>query len=416
MGELDGSHSGRYDVVVFGATGVLGRQVARRIGERVGRTASVRWAIAGRDERCLHELRSSLPRVGVVVADARDERAVDSLARKAAVVVNLTAPYAVHGEVLVRACVRSGTDYLDATAETAHVRRMIDRYHSTATCSGARIVPCCGFDSAPSDLGTLMIVDALRKRQRETREVRAFYRGLAGLNPGTITTAVELWRHPDDMLAMQDPLLLDPPASRTAAERQRNRDPAEPLYEPHLGRWVAPFPMSLINTRVVRRSRGLFAARGEDYGRGFRYQEYWDPGGPGSIFGAATATGMQALARSLSFVPGAGLAVAPLAAILRRAGAPERPLREGFFRLLLLGVANDGFRMWGEIRACGDPSNDISARILCEAALCLAEERVNTGRTVGEGGVLTPATALGLPLLGRLKRSGIEVECPAIRA
>jgi short subunit dehydrogenase-like uncharacterized protein len=348
----------------------------------------------------------------VILADARDDRAVASFVRDAAVVVNLAAPYSAHGETLVRACARSGTDYVDATAETAHVRRLIDRYHETAAGTGARIVPCCGFDSVPADLGVLLVVDALRERGRRTREVRGFYRVVAGLNPGTIATSLELWRHPADMQAMQDPLLLNPPAHRSATERRRNPDPSQPLYEPHLGRWVSPFAMGLINTRVVRRSRALFADRGQDYGRGFRYQEYWDPGGPGSLLSAAAAAGVLALSRSLSFVPGAGSAVAPLAGALRRREHAETPGRGSFFRLLLLGIADDGLRIWATISARGDPSNDVTARILCEAALRLTEERAG-GERRANGGVLTPATALGLPLLDRLRAVGFECECPA---
>lgn len=41
--------------------------------------------------------------------------------------------------------------------------RMADKYHDTAKEKNIRIVHCCGFDSVPSDLGTLLVVDHLNK-------------------------------------------------------------------------------------------------------------------------------------------------------------------------------------------------------------------------------------------------------------
>ena len=47
--------------------------------------------------------------------------------------------------------------------EMLWARRMADKYHDTAKDNRVRIVHCCGFDSVPSDLGTLLVVDHLNK-------------------------------------------------------------------------------------------------------------------------------------------------------------------------------------------------------------------------------------------------------------
>ena len=47
--------------------------------------------------------------------------------------------------------------------EMLWARRMADKYHDTAKDKNVRIVHCCGFDSMPSDLGTLLVVDHLNK-------------------------------------------------------------------------------------------------------------------------------------------------------------------------------------------------------------------------------------------------------------
>jgi len=65
-------------------------------------------------------------------------------------------PFALYGNALVDACVRFNS-YVDISGETPWVRTLIDRYHAQAA-SGTRIIPCCGFDSVPSDLGTWSFV------------------------------------------------------------------------------------------------------------------------------------------------------------------------------------------------------------------------------------------------------------------
>ena len=39
----------------------------------------------------------------------------------------------------------------------------MDAHHDEAVAKGVRIVPCCGYDSIPSDLGTWFVVDHIRK-------------------------------------------------------------------------------------------------------------------------------------------------------------------------------------------------------------------------------------------------------------
>src|SRR5262245_29756614 len=175
-----------YDVVIYGATGFTGRQAARYFANRAPDAQSLRWAIAGRNREKLELVHRSLPSdVGLIVADAKDTTAIDALVASTRVVLTTAGPYAAFGEPLLRACATRGVDYVDITGETAHVRRMIDRYHDAAKHSGARIVPFCGFDSIPSDLGVLLLVEHFRSRGVGTREVKGFFRVIGGLNGGT---------------------------------------------------------------------------------------------------------------------------------------------------------------------------------------------------------------------------------------
>lgn len=40
----------------------------------------------------------------------------------------------------------------------------MDKYHDEAAAKGVRIVPCCGYDSIPSDMGTFFVVDHIKRQ------------------------------------------------------------------------------------------------------------------------------------------------------------------------------------------------------------------------------------------------------------
>lgn len=71
--------------------------------------------------------------------------------------VTTVGPFAKYGSALVAACAASGTGYVDSTGESPWVRDMIDQHDATAKSTGALMVPMCGFDSIPSDVGTMHV-------------------------------------------------------------------------------------------------------------------------------------------------------------------------------------------------------------------------------------------------------------------
>ena len=77
----------------------------------------------------------------------------------AALAVMLTAKQAsANVRHLSRASLRA------AAGEPWFIRRIIDKYHDAAAAKGVRVVPCCGYDSIPSDLGTWFVVDHVKKQ------------------------------------------------------------------------------------------------------------------------------------------------------------------------------------------------------------------------------------------------------------
>ena len=136
-----------YDVVLYGASGFVGRQTVRYFADRV-RLDELRWAIAGRDRQKLELVRAEVGiDVDILVADSQDRAAIDSIVSQTQVLLNTAGPFALYGNAIVDACVRYHTHYVDITGETPWVKGLIDRYHIQAAADGTRIIPCCGFDS-----------------------------------------------------------------------------------------------------------------------------------------------------------------------------------------------------------------------------------------------------------------------------
>ena len=129
------------DVVVFGATGFVGRLVAGYLAGHA--PGGVRIGLAGRSGQRLADVRAGLGAAAsawpLLTADSADPASLAALARAARVVVSTVGPYRAQGLALVQACAGAGTHYADLTGEVLFVRDSIDRCHDIAAAAGARI-------------------------------------------------------------------------------------------------------------------------------------------------------------------------------------------------------------------------------------------------------------------------------------
>ena len=395
------------DVVVFGATGFVGRLVAGYLAGHA--PGGVRIGLAGRSERRLAEVRAGLGAAAsawpLLVADSADPVSLAALARTARVVVTTVGPYRARGLALVQACAEAGTDYADLTGEVLFIRDSIDSCHDAAAAAGARIVHCCGFDSVPSDLGVLLLHHAARADGAgdllDTTLVVTAMRG--GLSGGTLASMMgqmeEMRASAERRRVVQDPYALSPDRAAEPGLGDE-RDLGWARYDGELRMWTGPWAMAGINTRVVRRSNAL---QGWAYGRRFRYREV-------TGFGAGPAAPVLAgLASAGTTAAEAGLAFGPSRALLSRLlpapghGPGEKTRRTGYFRIQIHTRTSAGLRYLGTIEAQGDPGYAATSVMLGETALCLALDR---DQLPDRAGVLTPATAMGAALAARLRSAG----------
>lgn len=371
-----------FEVIVFGSTGYTGQLVAEHLLKTYGAAGDLSWAIAGRSEAKLEEVRrligapASLP---VIVADVGDPASLQAMVNRTNVILTTVGPYQLYGAPLVAACAAAGTDYVDITGESHWIAVMLREHEMAAKKSGARIVFSCGFDSIPFDLGVYFA----QKRAREVfgapaPRVRGRVRGVrggpsGGTNASGMATRAAAEVDPSIAVLRANPFALTPGFQGPA-------QPEEKVYEDKVtGSWVAPFIMSKTNTKTVHRSNFLM---GHPWGRDLQYDELLMIDAPPKD-GESPTLGFK---MNSALKPGEG---------------PSREEREaGFYDVLFIAEATDGRTVRTAVKGNMDPGYGSTSRMLGESAVCLARD---VPRSVTPGGCWTTASAMAEPLAERLE-------------
>lgn len=411
-----------YHVVIWGATGFTGRLVAEHLS-RDYKGGEVKWALAGRDQTKLEKLRLELSEaygadirdVPILTGDLTDQSSLDKIASATRVILTTAGPFLRLGGPLVAAAVRNGSHYVDITGEIPYVRKTIDAHHEDAARKGLRIVPCCGYDSIPFDLGAFLVVEHLRQQGKAAAKVvNALWSSAGGVSGGTVASGFEVFKEMREspQLGEGGVYALVPPAARGAAA---DRDFWGVEWSAALGRWLAPFLMQVVNARIVHRSAYLL-----DYGPRFSYREA--VGAKSWLSARAVQLGTLAL--------GAAFTQSWLHPLLKRTspaqgkGPSRKVMLGGHYKHVLLGYSAEpegGTPTVVRAEVC-DPHRDYgywgTARMVLEAALCLAleQEELDADPRCVKGGVLTAASAMGSHLIERLRKAGIKYEVKGAEA
>ena len=397
-----------YDLVVHGATGFVGALTAQHLADHA--PADVRIALSGRSRAKLEAVRDGLHRDWpLIVTDSGDDASVRGLAESTRAVLTTVGPYAKYGLPLVLACAEAGTSYADLTGEVLFARESVERAHATAQRTGARIVHSAGFDSVPSDLSVLALYERARLDGAGTLadtvlEVVGMRGGVSGGTIDSLRGQIDAVRADKaKRTLMFDPFALSADrAADPAAGDRSHHDVLTPSRDPLLRRWVAPFVMASHNTRIVRRSNSLLD---HAYGDAFRYREVMNVGKglAAPVVAAGVSAGVGALA--------GGLALPPTRYVLDRVlpkpgdGPSPSTQAKGWFRIETHTVTTTGARYTCVVAAQGDPGYAATAVMFGQSGLSLAVDELTS-----EGGVLTPAVAMGDALISRLRERGFEIE------
>jgi short subunit dehydrogenase-like uncharacterized protein len=410
-----------HELVLYGATGYTGRQAVAYLARRAGQLG-LRWAIAGRDRGGLSALAASLPepRPAVVVADAADAAALAALAADAAVVISCVGPHAPLGDRLPEQCVAAGTHYADLCGENDVIATRIARLDAPARAAGVKLIPACGYESVPFDLGVLGLDRAFRERDGSQLEdvaveVRFAIQGNPlrfghGNSGGTLVTVARLAEAGD---------LTDVERFARAAGAAGSRQPAPALdldaRRSSDGGWLAPLtPTPFLNPAVIRLTSVQLADGGAGYSPALVYREALDMsaslGSP--LLGALAAKGSSAVLRRLAAISRGRRTMGDRATLrLLQVLAPKPgngPAPDSLdaidYRIDLRARSTSGLRAEAVVTGAGHPGYRSAPNILAEAGIALARDRALPQRS----GVLTPASGLGTQAIAGLAAAGLS--------
>ena len=381
-----------YQIILYGATGFTGRLCAEYLKNNY---PEIKWAIAGRDRQKLEALKNSLDlKCEIFLASGEDKESIDKFVSKTKVVLSTAGPFARYSNLVVKSCIENRTHYTDITGENHWVKDLIDEYHEKASEEGTRIIPSCGYDSIPSDMGVFYSVHQMGK---PVKKITVYHSGQGGVSGGTTETMFTIGPLPKEK---RDPFLLNPQNSVSESQRNLSKDGFEIQKIENTDSYSGIGLMSFANTRVVRRSSALYDADQNSYGSDFIFKEL-------GSYPSKKSARIASLGLILAFL----VISTPLRHLIRRflpkpGDGPDKETREnGWFKGLFKVEAEDGEIKYFQIYGDGDPGYKATAQMVCESAITLA---ISDELVVG--GVLTSAYGLGNPLLDRLINSGIKFE------
>jgi len=404
----------KYDLVIIGATGFTGKLVVEYLLKEYGAVnKEFTWAIAGRNHEKLDALRKKFEQIdplakelNILTSNNHDIASLDKITSVSKLIITTVGPYLKYGKLLVESCVRNGTHYCDLTGEVPFIRDSIDSFDLLAKDNKSRIIHSCGFDSIPSDIGVFFLQKfSISKYKVPCDEIKLYVRSTrGGLSGGTIDSMINISEYiknrPKLGGLLGNPYALDPTLRRFKSSDKSSLRTIK--WDEEMMFWTAPFIMSGINTRVVRRSNALLNFQ---YGNNFRYNEV-----------SSFSKGLLGFMKSLYLLMGIGLVKIFLSYsfsswVIRKfflpspGQGPSRNKREeGHFKLLLIGKIDGEKKVSVTITGDRDPGYAGTAKMLAEAALSLLLEEKNIPKSYG---VLTPAAGFGDVIIDRLKNKGI---------
>lgn len=393
--------SREFDIIIWGASGFTGRLVVEYLFKQYGTSGNLKWAMAGRNQEKLENVRASIAdtSVPIVVSDSSDEASIKQMVLRTKVICTTVGPYAIYGSKLVAACVENKAHYCDLAGEVQWMRQMIDKFQEAAQANGVKIVHSCGFDSIPSDMGVYFIQREAKaqKGQRAKKismRVAAMKGGLSGGTYASLSKVMEQAQQDKSIYkVLTNPYGLNPTDQQEGEDRP---DLMSVVFDKTSQSYVGPFIMAGINTKVVRRSNAL---SNYSYGKDFRYDEATlsGKGFKGKMRGILAAiplmfmtakpkSVLKSIANKLLPKPGEG---------------PNKEQREnGFYNLRFYVTLEDGSSAMCKVTGDKDPGYGSTSKMLGETAVCLAVDELPK-----ISGVLTPSVAMGDALLQRLEQS-----------
>lgn len=373
-----------FDVVIYGATGFTGQLVAEYFAKNVNINI-VKWAIAGRNENKLLQVKDKLMSIqdqlkdlDVIQADTEDENSLEQMALSTKVVISTVGPYLLHGEPVVKACISGRAHCLDLSGEPEYVHHIYKHYNFPAERAGVMIINSCGFDSVPADLGAFYTAQLLKSDG--VKSIQSYVTANGTFSGGTLKSALGI------MEKFSEDMLWDPTYKFGKAEAPVLH------YNQDVKKWGVPMPV--VDPEIVKRSS---RDRKDIFGENFSYAQYFGTSYPWNAGGIVFGVGALILASKVEPIKNQILKWKPSGD-----GPSESERERSNFKLYFVGTSSNQ-KVLTTVSG-GDPGYTETSKMISEAALTIIE---NLKLYENCGGVKTPAGVLGEIYLEKLQQKGI---------
>ncbi|KAI1099325.1 Saccharopine dehydrogenase-domain-containing protein [Jackrogersella minutella] len=377
--------SRKYDVLLLGATGYTGSLTAEYIVRHL--PTNLKWAVAGRSKSKLETLAEKLKGLDperlhqeIEVVSFDDHGQLDPIIKDSKVCISVVLYWRV-GEVVVKSCIKNGTDYIDVAGDIPLLRTFINKYHEAAVNAHVALIHLCGVFA-----GTRALTQRTSQR---TKEVIISITELS-LSPsgGTVDSLMaENAYDPQVIRQAKQPWVLSP---IEGVQTSMSTNFLGMRQDPVLGLLSASSLSADENRALVHRTWGLFRGSDQDYGPNFHMLNtaFLNP--------IAKLSFLRIIAKPFLPAPGEGPDV-----------EKERHSRVKF-EAVAVAESNGDSEPPRAYASFSYPSSGYhtTALFLAQGAASLLYSRNLGGHTVG--GCLTPAF-LGDDLLSSVQAAGASV-------
>jgi short subunit dehydrogenase-like uncharacterized protein len=373
--------NGKVDLTVYGATGYTGDLICEYLAKNVPLN-KCNWAIAGRSEKKLKELKEKLCKinpdcaaVSILTADIYKQSSLNELAAHSSLIIDCVGPFELYGEPVVNACIQNGTHYIDITGEPGFMEHIFDNYSEKAKAAGVLIIPACGLDYIPADIVTYKTLQHIPGN--ESIQIDAFMQFNQKFSSGTMKSMVEV---------------VGKKTKHTALVKQFSHY-ALPHYNKDIKGWVAPFPAGDLIT-VFKTKESI-----SSYPKQFRYSSWVKSN---SLIGLILMGVVFTLIFIvLQFKIGRKLA----GRFITEGGAGAEDRKKHYWSLTAVGRSSNRKETVRTVLKGGDVYEDTAIMAVCTALTILQDYN----RIPLKAGVTTTMAALREPLIERLKATRITL-------
>lgn len=170
--------------MIYGANGYSGALIAK---QAVAQQMSP--VLAGRNTQTVQSLANEL-NCEHVAFDLSDVQHIATQLADIDVVIHCAGPFSQTAENMIKACINSGTHYLDITGEIA-VFELAKSMSQQAKDAGVILCPGVGFDVIPTDC----LASQLKALMPDATHLALGFDSKSGFSPGTAKTSVEGLAH-----------------------------------------------------------------------------------------------------------------------------------------------------------------------------------------------------------------------------